>query len=82
MDLNQPMPFIANATMTTTLVYEGKVTLQELIDSKYLKSSEVNDKQAIRVALYQYSKDLDGGEFVAREDALGGWSLDDAEFKS
>jgi hypothetical protein len=80
MNLNKPMPFIARATMTTDLEYTGHVTLQRLIDSNYLRQSEIGDEKAILAALHQYSKDLDGGEFVESEGSSGSWSIEGVDF--
>ncbi|NOH31559.1 hypothetical protein [Vibrio mediterranei] len=80
MDLNKPRSFIVKATMTTELECKGEVTLLTLIDHKLLNERDVENEGAIQSALTNYSKYLDGGEFVEKEGFSGSWDIDDVRF--
>lgn len=80
MNLNKPLAIRVKATMITDLHYTGAISLQDLIDDGYLSESEVGDQTSIEVALYQYARQLDGGEFVEKEGISGGWTIDSAQF--
>ncbi|MFM2668711.1 hypothetical protein AAFX24_28610 [Vibrio mediterranei] len=80
MDLNEPRSFIAKATMTTELEYKGEVTLLTLIHNDLLNERDAENEDAIQSALTNYSKYLDGGEFVEKEGFSGSWDINDVRF--
>ena len=74
------IPLVVKATMTTEIEYKGTVTIQDLIEQHYLDESEVNNNDSIESAIKNYSKDLDGGEFIEKEGYTGSWTIDSIDF--
>ncbi|MEZ9701572.1 hypothetical protein AB4455_06465 [Vibrio sp. 10N.261.46.E12] len=80
MNYQTSIPLVVKATMTSDLEYKGTVTIQDLIEQHYLDESEVNNNDSIESAIKNYSKDLDGGEFIEKEGYSGSWTIDSVDF--
>lgn len=78
LDLDKELPITVTVTSESFLTYNGKVSLNTLIDSGYLNADETTDQVSIQAALNQYAKSLDGGEFQSNDTAT--WEIDSAEF--
>lgn len=74
-DINEPLSFVTKAIMRTELEYTGSISLLELIEMGYLDEGDVQNQEAIDRAIFSYSKNLDGGEFVEREGMSSGWDV-------
>lgn len=78
LDLDKELPITVTVTSESFLTYNGKVSLNTLIDSGYLKADETTDQLSVQSALNQYAKSLDGGEFQSNDTAT--WEIDSAQF--